>query len=236
MASFKYLFILYGFTFVFYNNASFAQIEQFKCESTGLNDGKAKNLLQKTQAAYSQLDNFTAKFKQQSYLAALEESENSSGSVYFSKPGKMRWEYATPEEQTFLVINETVWFYQKAANQLMIDIFSKLLLTDAPVGFLMGLGDLVNSFELVTGCNTKAGIVLELKEKSTDSSESNLGKFKLLVDKKNYLPLGAQIKDVGGNLNTIVFEELKSGKSIGDEVFKVDFPKGVDVQDRRREG
>lgn len=34
-----------------------------------------------------------------------------SGTVYFSRPGRMRWEYEAPEEKFFLSDGKTVWFY-----------------------------------------------------------------------------------------------------------------------------
>ena len=34
--------------------------------------------------------------------------------VYFSRPGRMRWEYESPEEKLFLVDGPNVWFYVPA--------------------------------------------------------------------------------------------------------------------------
>ena len=34
-----------------------------------------------------------------------------AGQVYFRRPGKMRWEYAAPEKNLFLVDGKTAWFY-----------------------------------------------------------------------------------------------------------------------------
>lgn len=37
-----------------------------------------------------------------------------SGTVYFSRPGRMRWEYEAPEQKLFLVDGKTAWFYVPA--------------------------------------------------------------------------------------------------------------------------
>lgn len=37
-----------------------------------------------------------------------------SGTVYFSRPGRMRWEYESPEFKLFLVDGANVWFYVPA--------------------------------------------------------------------------------------------------------------------------
>jgi chaperone LolA len=34
-----------------------------------------------------------------------------AGTAYFRRPGKMRWEYAAPEKNLFLVDGKTAWFY-----------------------------------------------------------------------------------------------------------------------------
>jgi len=34
-----------------------------------------------------------------------------SGKVYFSRPGRMRWEYESPEQKLFISDGKTVWFY-----------------------------------------------------------------------------------------------------------------------------
>lgn len=37
-----------------------------------------------------------------------------SGTAYFLRPGKMRWDYEAPEKNTFLVDGKFVWFYSPA--------------------------------------------------------------------------------------------------------------------------
>lgn len=37
-----------------------------------------------------------------------------SGVAYFRRPGKMRWEYAAPEKNLFLIDGKTAWFYVPA--------------------------------------------------------------------------------------------------------------------------
>src|SRR5579863_1792741 len=37
-----------------------------------------------------------------------------SGTVYFSRPGRMRWDYTSPEKKLFLVDGANAWFYVPA--------------------------------------------------------------------------------------------------------------------------
>src|SRR5271155_2837918 len=41
-----------------------------------------------------------------------------AGQVYFRRPGKMRWEYASPEKNLFLVDGKTAWFYVPADHSV----------------------------------------------------------------------------------------------------------------------
>jgi outer membrane lipoprotein carrier protein len=41
-----------------------------------------------------------------------------AGQAYFRRPGKMRWEYASPEKNLFLVDGKTAWFYVPADHSV----------------------------------------------------------------------------------------------------------------------
>src|ERR1700719_3283877 len=41
-------------------------------------------------------------------------AQSESGTVYFSRPGRMRWDYESPEQKLFLVDGTNVWFYVPA--------------------------------------------------------------------------------------------------------------------------
>lgn len=45
------------------------------------------------------------------YSESQKEARVESGTVYFRRPGQMRWEYDSPEKKLFLVDGKTTWFY-----------------------------------------------------------------------------------------------------------------------------
>lgn len=45
------------------------------------------------------------------YSDARQSSRLESGTVYFSRPGRMRWDYEAPEKKLFISDGKTVWFY-----------------------------------------------------------------------------------------------------------------------------
>jgi outer membrane lipoprotein carrier protein len=49
---------------------------------------------------------FLQRYTENGHLIRVE-----AGTVYFRRPGKMRWEYESPEKNLFLVDGKTAWFY-----------------------------------------------------------------------------------------------------------------------------
>jgi len=47
----------------------------------------------------------------QRYSEGPKDARIESGTVFFRRPGQMRWEYDSPEQKLFLVDGKTVWFY-----------------------------------------------------------------------------------------------------------------------------
>jgi outer membrane lipoprotein-sorting protein len=57
----------------------------------------------------------SAKTMEATFLERYEENgrlvRTESGTAYFRRPGKMRWEYEVPEKNLFVVDGKTAWFY-----------------------------------------------------------------------------------------------------------------------------
>lgn len=221
-----------------------AQARAFDCVKK-LEVGEGKREVEKVQEAYGKLSTLKAHFSQESYLAALDISERSEGTVTFRKPGLMKWRYEKPQAQTFLVKENIVWFYQPVDNQVTIDKFADILISDVPVAFLMGLGDLARDFELRSGCDVVSGIVLEMvpkkggREATISSNKSEVGdgeglrQFFLLTNRDDHLPRGAKVVDIGGNMTSLLLDSLEPQISLEPTEFDPDYPAGVDIIDRR---
>jgi len=215
-----------------------AEMKAFSCPAgSELSASEAKDLLAKVQTRYSTIDALQGDFRQDSYVAALDEQEVSSGEMWFGKPGKMRWVYAKPRPQVVVINEKTLWLYQPENRQVVIDDIGNVLLSSLPVSFMMGLGNLSRDFDLKGGCKGSEGVVLRLiphKKGEKDASQDALEGFDLLVDAAQGLPKGAKISSLGGNTTEIVFSNLATKATSQDpRRFVLEYPKGVDVMDRR---
>jgi outer membrane lipoprotein carrier protein len=215
-----------------------AEGKAFACPNGAeLSSTEAQELLGKVQSTYSSIETLHGGFKQDSYVAALDEQETSSGEMWFGKPGKMRWVYAKPRPQTVVINAGTLWLYQPENRQVVIDDIGNVLLSSLPVSFMMGLGNLSRDFDLKGACKGTEGVVLQLvprKKEEKGGQGDSLDGFDLLVDAEQALPKGAKISSLGGNLTSIVFSNLSTKVPAQDPGrFVLEYPKGVDVIDRR---
>jgi outer membrane lipoprotein carrier protein len=73
----------------------------------------AKSLAAKLESRYHQAHTLQANFLER-YSENGQVVRAEAGVVYFLRPGKMRWEYESPEKNIFLVDGKTAWFYVPA--------------------------------------------------------------------------------------------------------------------------
>ena len=71
-------------------------------------DGTA--VLQRFESRYADARTLQVKFLER-YTEGGRFVRAEAGTAYFLRPGKMRWDYAAPEQNTFLVDGKYVWFY-----------------------------------------------------------------------------------------------------------------------------
>ncbi|MGC2232670.1 MAG: outer membrane lipoprotein carrier protein LolA, partial [Candidatus Acidiferrum sp.] len=73
----------------------------------------AKRIAAKLEARYRKAHTLQATFLE-TYSENGRVDRREAGVAYFERPGKMRWEYDSPEKDLFLVDGKTAWFYVPA--------------------------------------------------------------------------------------------------------------------------
>src|ERR1700719_5432742 len=68
--------------------------------------------------------------------------QSESGTVYFSRPGRMRWDYESPEQKLFLVDGTNVWFYAPADRTASRAKMKESSDWRTPIALLVGKADL----------------------------------------------------------------------------------------------
>jgi outer membrane lipoprotein-sorting protein len=222
-----------------------AQLRDFECAVGGsIPRPEASAILERVQKNYDTVRTFRATFEQEDFSEVVAEAEQSQGTVLYARPGKMRWNYERPE-QTFLFKDSTSWLYRPSEKMVWIEDVREVLLSDLPLGWIMGVGKIAKDFSLESACASAAGKVLRLKplkaetaasRKDDGDSSQQLAGFTLLVDSASEQPRGARIEHVGGNVTAVVFRDMSVNPAhnpVGDTDFQPGFPSGIDVVDHR---
>jgi outer membrane lipoprotein carrier protein len=79
-------------------------------DSLSESDSSANSLARLLEEHYRHPRTLRAVFLER-YSEGQKQARVESGTVYFERPGRMRWEYESPEKKLFLVDGKTVWFY-----------------------------------------------------------------------------------------------------------------------------
>ena len=80
-----------------------------------------------------------------------------SGTVYFSRPGRMRWEYESPEQKLFLVDGTNVWFYVPTNHTASRAKLKESSDWRTPLALLAGKADLAQLCSKVEIVNSVSG-------------------------------------------------------------------------------
>jgi outer membrane lipoprotein carrier protein len=103
------------------------------------------------------------------YQAGRNGLQVESGTVYFSRPGRMRWEYESPERKLFLVDGKTVWFFVPADHTATRAPIKESTDWRTPLALLTGkakLSNLCDRIDLATDLPGEAGhVVLRCRPK-----------------------------------------------------------------------
>lgn len=85
---------------------------------------------------YDRLRTLTADFTEIYQGAGIDRTE--SGTLWLKKPGKMSWEYRSPEEKLFVSDGKDAWLYLPAEKQVRKSSLKSLEDLRSPLAFLLG--------------------------------------------------------------------------------------------------
>ncbi|MBI3669065.1 MAG: outer membrane lipoprotein carrier protein LolA [Acidobacteria bacterium] len=99
-----------------------------------------------------------------------------SGTVYFRRPGRMRWEYESPEEKLFVADGRTAWFYVPADHTVSRAPMKESTDWRAPLAWLTGrarLSRLCGRIELAAPASSTEGSSVRVVLRCTPRGEAS---------------------------------------------------------------
>jgi outer membrane lipoprotein carrier protein len=170
--------------------------------------------------------------------------QSESGTVYFSRPGRMRWEYESPERKLFLVDGKNVWFYVPADHTASHAQLKESSDWRTPIALLVGKADLsqlCRTIEVVggpagSGANTdreplSAGdTVLRCTPRGESVEVRSKQAIFLEVDPEAYL-VRVVIHEPGDVTTEFRFGNWRQNIPVPEEKFHFEPPPGVSIVD-----
>ncbi len=186
-----------------------------------------QDVVAKVNAFYKGKSDFSARFEQKVARAHLPNRPiKKKGKVYFKKPGKMRWDYTSPDKVYYVSDGELLWNYVPDSR-----IVYKMRVKDSDLffalRFLYGEGDLAKDFDLADGGLQAGKRVLILKPRA---GQQNFKELKLVVDSADGQIAETILTDPAGNVSQIIFLKV-SFKELPKDGFTFTPPADVQVED-----
>jgi outer membrane lipoprotein carrier protein len=190
----------------------------------------AQDLAQVLQRRYDTIKDFSADFVHTYRGGVLRKEIVERGHLLVKKPGKMRWDYAAPDEKLFVSDGVKLYSYIPRDRQVFVGSVQPDDQVTTPTMFLTGKGNLVRDFSsslVEPAAGMRPGTrALKLVPKTPQRDYDWL----ILEIAQQTLELrGLVTVDAQGGQSTFSFTNLKENTGLSDKDFTFKMPRGVDV-------
>ena len=167
-----------------------------------------------------------------------------AGVAYFRRPGKMRWEYESPEKNLFLVDGKSAWFYVPA-DHTVTRVPAKqsadwrtplaLLAGEVKLSRICARVDFVSSQkpekddDVVLACPLKGSATKAAQTGGNDARDSIGDVLFLEITKDTGELVRATVRESGGVDIEFRFKDWKFDPPLPDSFFRFEVPPGVAI-------
>ncbi len=197
-------------------------------------DQAADEFSKAIQRKYDTVAAFEADFVHTYRGGVLRTQLTERGHLLVKKPGRMRWDYTSPEKKLFVSDGFKVYFYIPDDKRVIISNAPRDDRPGTPAMFLAGKGNLSRDYtpsivEAPAG-SAPGSRALKLVPKTPQQDYDWLT---LVVDPATLALRGLSYGDSQGGISTFSFEKLKENPGMSDKEFDFRPPRGVDVVSER---
>jgi outer membrane lipoprotein carrier protein len=180
------------------------------------------------QQKYDRVKDFTADFTHTYEGGVLRKKSTERGTVQIKKPGRMRWDYTSPDKKLFVSDGRKVYSYIPADKQVIVNDIPADDEATTAVLFLAGKGDLTRDFAVsyAPGADDADSYALKLDPKQ---KQHDYDWLILVVDRKTMQIRSLTSADQQGGRSSFAFSNYRENGGVPDKAFEFKIPKGVDV-------
>jgi outer membrane lipoprotein carrier protein len=158
------------------------------------------------------------------HSGALGAEEPENGRLVAAKPGRMRWEYESPEPKMAVVDGEWAWIYYVDEGEIECHHLEGRLDGSPVAALLSGSVDLREEFLIEVGTvqDGQRTVRLRPRELSEDFEE-----VVLTVREKDLTPRHLEVIDPVGSRQEFRFDNVRVNQGVGVEAFAPRVPRDV---------
>ncbi len=189
--------------------------------ATGASAGPARERLD---AFLEGLNGLEAQFRQVLLDDRGQAADESTGTVYLSRPGRFRWDYREPYQQLIVADGERIWLYEPELSQVTVRPQGQAL-GSTPAALLASTRPVEESFQITELPDRGDGSAwLALKPRDGGSNFETIA-----VGFGNDGLRAMELKDSFGQTTRLEFSRLQRNPALGEDLFRFAPPDGVDV-------
>jgi outer membrane lipoprotein carrier protein len=190
----------------------------------------ASEVAQALQKKIDGIRDFSSDFVHVYEGGVLKKQVTERGRLLVKKPGRMRWEYTSPEPKTFVSDGAKLYSYVPADKQVVVSPIPSENEATTPALFLAGKGSVTRDFtaslaDLPHGMpagSTALKLVPRVRQQDYDW-------LILVVDPASLAIRGLVTVDAQGGKSSFSFTNMKENVGLTDKDFAFKIPRGVDV-------
>lgn len=196
---------------------------------------------QAIESRYQSLSSWEADFTQTSYIEVLSQNLTKTGRIQVVRPDKLRIDYQSEPEKTYIVNGKMLWVYQPSTQSAQEFKDVQSLISKEALSFLSGLAHLTDLFEVMSDLKEPEQYLkiqdaklkkITLIPKDPDSA---ILRLTLGVESKTLTLKEAVVFNASGNVTHYKFDHIKFDTHISDKAFvlpeneKIKITKGKDL-------
>jgi outer membrane lipoprotein carrier protein len=190
----------------------------------------AAELAASLQRKYETVRDFSAEFVQTYRGGVLNRQIKDTGTVVIRKPGRMRWEYKTPEEKLFVSDGVKVYWYVPKDKQVQESLVPSGDQASTPALFLAGQGNITRDFTATVAERPEGQAAGTLALKLVPrTAQAEYDWLIIVVDPVTLALRGLVTGDSQGGTSSFAFTNLKENVGPADKLFTFVPPRGVEV-------
>lgn len=185
----------------------------------------ASRVLQQVDDRYNRLSSLRCDFEE--HFTGLGTERIESGTLLLSKPGRMRWTYATPAGKLFVLDGKYAWFYTPGSAQVQRVAAKQLDDLRSPLRFLLGRTRLERELVQVSVDTRPSGYRIRGVPRGM---EQRVASLELEVQSSGLID-AIRVEERDGSVTQFNFRNVVENVPAPQESFRFHPPEGLPVVD-----